>query len=144
MGIAVTIENGRPVGYLTSAEYAQKCGVADATIRVWMKRGKLKTVLKIGNDLWISEEEARPERKKKELTDIETKKEFEFFYFVEDVAIILDVDRETVRRWIRSGTLNAKMDSRRKGYRIMHDDLKKFAVTYSVKTRDLWNSKGFA
>lgn len=144
MGITVTIENGRPVGYLTSAEFAQKCGVADATIRVWMKRGKLKTVLKIGNDLWISEEEVRPERKKKELTDIETTKDFEFFYFVEDVAIIFEVDRETVRRWIRSGILNAKLDSKRMGYRITHEDLEKFAVTYSAKSRNIWKSKGFA
>lgn len=143
MGIAVIIENGRPVGYLTAAEFAQKCGVAHATIRAWMKRGKLKTVLKIGSDLWISEEEVRPERKK-ELTNKKITKDFEFFYFVEDVASILEVDPETVRRWIRSGALNAKKVSMRRGYRITDEDLKKFALTYSAKTRDLFKSKGFA
>lgn len=65
MGITITIENGRPVGYLTSAEFAQKCGVAEATIRGWAKRMKLKTLLKIGSDLWISENEDYPERRKR-------------------------------------------------------------------------------
>ena len=73
MGITVTIENGRPVGYLTSAEFAQKCGVVEATIRGWVKRKKLKTVLKIGSDLWISESEDYPERKKRAEEDEATK-----------------------------------------------------------------------
>lgn len=143
MGITVTIENGRPVGYLTSAEFAQKCGVVEATIRGWVKRKKLKTVLKIGSDLWISESEDYPMRRKRadnEKTDID----FERSYFVEDVADILDVNRETVRRWIRSGKLRAKATSKRNGYRISHDDLMEFAKTYSAKTRDLLKSKGLA
>lgn len=65
MRTTVTIEDGRPVGYLTSSEFAQKCGVAEATIRVWVKREKLATVLKIGTDLWISEDENYPIRQSK-------------------------------------------------------------------------------
>lgn len=143
MGITVTIENGRPVGYLTSAEFAQKCGVVEATIRGWVKREKLKTVLKIGSDLWISESEDYPMRRKRadnKKADID----FECSYFVEDVAAILEVDRETVRRWIRSGKLRAKAASKRNGYRISHDNLMEFAKTYSAKTRDLLKSKGLA
>lgn len=143
MGITVTIENGRPVGYLTSAEFAQKCGVVESTIRGWVKRKKLKTFLKIGSDLWISESEDYPIRRKRadnEKTDIG----FECFYFVEDVAAILEVDRETVRRWIRSGKLRAKAASKRNGYRISHDNLMEFAKTHSAKTRDLLKLKGLA
>lgn len=145
MGITITIENGRPVGYLTSAEFAQKCGVNDATIRTWVKRGKLNSVLKIGSDLWIPEDEGYPVRiNKKRNANKEVAKDFEFFYFVEDVATILKVDRETVRRWIRSGKLKAKSESKRGGYRIEHEELTKFVQSHSAKLRDLWKSKGLA
>lgn len=145
MGITITIENERPVGYLTSAEFAEKCGVNDATIRSWAKRGKLNTALKIGSDLWIPEDEGYPVRiNKKRNANGEVTKDFEFFYFVEDVATILEVDRETVRRWIRSGKLKAKAESKRGGYRIEHEELAKFAQSYSAKSRDLWRSKGLA
>ena len=97
MGITITIENERPVGYLTSAEFAQKCGVNNATIRTWVKRGKLNSVLKIGSDLWISEGEDYPMRINKKRTANEgVAKDVEFFYFVEDVATILEVDRKSV------------------------------------------------
>lgn len=145
MGITITIENERPVGYLTSAEFAQKCGVNNATIRTWAKRGKLNSVLKIGSDLWISEDEDYPIRINKKRTANEgVAKDVEFFYFVEDVAYILEVDRETVRRWIRSGNLKAKAESRRGGYRMKLEDLEEFAKTHSAKLRDLWRSKGLA
>ena len=141
MGITVTIENERPVGYLTSTEFAQKCGVAEATIRVWVKRKKLKTVLKIGSDIWISENEYYPERRKR-VKEEKVTMASNIIYFVEDVAKILEVDRETVRRWIRSGKLNAEASSKRGGYRITHENLKEFALLYSAKTRELWKSKG--
>ena len=141
MGITVTIENGRPVGYFTSAEFAQKCGVVEATIRGWVKRKKLKTLLKIGSDLWISEKEDYPERKKR-AEEGKVAKDRELFYFVEDIANILEVNSETVRRWIRSGKLKAKAESKRSGYRIVHEDLKEFVLGYSARTRDLWRSKG--
>ena len=145
MGITITIENERPVGYLTSAEFARKCGVNDATIRTWVKSGKLNSVLKIGSDLWISEGEDYPMRiNKKRPVDKGVTNGSEFFYFVEDVASILEIDRETVRRWIRSGKLKAKAESRRGGYRIGHNDLEEFAENYSAKTRVLWRSKGLA
>ena len=141
MGITITIENGRPVGYLTSAEFAQKCGVVEATIRGWVKRKKLNTLLKIGSDLWISEKEDYPERKKR-AEEGKVAKDRELFYFVEDIANILEVNSETVRRWIRSGKLKAKAESKRSGYRIAHEDLKEFVLGYSTRTRDLWRFKG--
>lgn len=143
MGITITIENERPVGYLTSAEFAQKCGVNDATIRTWVKRGKLNSVLKIGSDLWISEDENYPMRiNKKRTANERVAKDFEFFYFVEDVATILEVNSETVRRWIRSGKLKAKAESKRGGYRIRLEDLEEFVKAHSARLRDLWRSKG--
>ena len=145
MGITITVENERPVDYLTSTEFAQKCGVNNATIRTWAKRGKLKSVLKIGSDLWISESEDYPVRvNKKRTADGSATKEHEFFYFVEDVATILEVNRETVRRWIRSGKLKAKAESKRGGYRMKLEDLEEFAKTHSVKLRDLWRFKRLA
>ncbi len=59
----VTIVNRRPMGYCTAEEFANKCGVSKNTIRVWIKRGKLKWVLKIGNDWWIDSANLKPERK---------------------------------------------------------------------------------
>ena len=145
MGITITIENERPVGYLTSAEFAEKCGVNNATIRTWVKRGKLSTALKIGSDLWISESEDYPVRiNKKRTADGNVTKEHGYFYFVEDVATILEVNRETVRRWIRSGKLKAKTESKRGGYRMKPEDLEEFTKTHSAKLRDLWRFKGLA
>ena len=37
---------------------------------------------------------------------------------VEEASIILEVDKETIRRWIRSGKLPAEMHSKKEGYRI--------------------------
>lgn len=61
----VTIVNGRPMGYCTAEEFANICGVSKNTIRVWIKRGKLKWVLKIGNDWWIDVGNQKPERKQR-------------------------------------------------------------------------------
>lgn len=57
----VTIVNGRPMGYCTAEEFAKVCNVSKNTIRVWIKRGKLKWVLKIGNDWWIDSANQKPE-----------------------------------------------------------------------------------
>ena len=57
----VTIVNGRPMGYCTAEEFAKYCGVNKNTIRVWIKRGKLRWVLKIGSDWWIDVSNLKPE-----------------------------------------------------------------------------------
>lgn len=57
----MTIVNGRPMGYCTAEEFAKICNVSKNTIRVWIKRGKLKRVLKIGNDWWIDVANQKPE-----------------------------------------------------------------------------------
>lgn len=62
----VTIVNGRPIGYYTAEEFAKVCNVSKNTIRVWIKRGKLSQVLKIGNDWWIDVSNQKPGRKKRE------------------------------------------------------------------------------
>jgi len=53
---------------------------------------------------------------------------------VEDAAAVLAVDPETVRRWIRAGTLSAMHWGRR--YRITRDAIAAFQKSHQVKTRD--------
>lgn len=66
----VTVVDGVVVGYLTAAEYARRYGIKEATIRQWIRRGKIKA-FKIGPVSYISETQEPPEygkpgRKKKE------------------------------------------------------------------------------
>ena len=62
--MTVEIENGRPVGYLTTKEFSNKVHVELSTVRVWMRRNKLD-VIKIGNDIWVKETQEYPEEKKR-------------------------------------------------------------------------------
>lgn len=48
------------------------------------------------------------------------------FYNIKDVAQILSVDEETIRRWIRNGKLKAEKLGGRIGYRINGDELNQF------------------
>lgn len=57
--MTVEIVDGRVVGYLTIKEYAKKHFSAEATVRMWIYRGKLK-ILRIGNQDWIKEDEPYP------------------------------------------------------------------------------------
>lgn len=136
----VDIFRGRPMGYLTAEEFAKRCGVSKNTIRVWIRRGKIRWVLKIGNDWWIDTSNEKPERKRREQKK-DNKLMKESLYFVEEIAEILDVNPETVRRWIRSGVL--KYADRRHGYRISRIDLEDYVMNRaSMRIRDLWLSKG--
>lgn len=56
-------ENGRPKGYLTTTEYAQKNFVGDAAVRVAIYRGRI-TPLRIGNRTFIAEDTPYPERRR--------------------------------------------------------------------------------
>ena len=54
---------------------------------------------------------------------------------LEEVAAALRVNRETVRRWIRRGTLTAlALPSRQGGYRIRRDELERFIRERTGKT----------
>jgi excisionase family DNA binding protein len=61
-------------------------------------------------------------------------------YNVTEIAILLSIDKETVRRWIRSGELNATCVSKKKGNVINECDLLKFVET-KPKYRKLLNSQ---
>lgn len=50
-------------------------------------------------------------------------------YDVREIAILLNVDEETVRRWIRSGSLRSTIGSKKKGYTIDETDLYEFVNT---------------
>lgn len=45
------------------------------------------------------------------------------FLTVEEVALMVDVNKETVRRWIRSGELKATKHSKKEGYEITEESL---------------------
>jgi len=45
---------------------------------------------------------------------------------VEEAAAIAKVHEQTIRRWLRAGTLKGHLLSRRAGYRIQADDLAAF------------------
>lgn len=47
-------------------------------------------------------------------------------YSVKEIAEMLGTSQETVRRWIRSGKLNASQDSRKGGNSVTEADLQKF------------------
>ena len=47
-------------------------------------------------------------------------------YNVNDISVILSVNPETVRRWIRDGKLKATQDSRKEGNVIFKKDLRAF------------------
>ena len=53
--VYVEIQDGRPVSYLTIAEYAKKLGVTIPAVRQYISRGKI-TTLKIGQEHWIHED----------------------------------------------------------------------------------------
>lgn len=57
-------------------------------------------------------------------------------YTVTEIAKMLNVNEETVRRWIRSGYLKATATSRKKGYIIDKKDLYEF-----VKNKPKYSTK---
>lgn len=58
--MTIEVIDGRPVGYLTVQEYAKKHFVSPGCIRQMVHR-KMIAVLKIGYEIWISEETPYPE-----------------------------------------------------------------------------------
>lgn len=56
----VAVANGRVMGYETTEEYAKRCNVRPGTVRVWERRGKIKTI-HIGRDRWIKASTPKPE-----------------------------------------------------------------------------------
>lgn len=47
-------------------------------------------------------------------------------YTVKNISNILDVNEETVRRWIRTGKLHSTIDSKKKGHIVEDSDFKEF------------------
>ena len=70
MTTTITVRDGQIIGYLSATEYARKYKIPEATVRVWIKRGKLES-LKIGINNYIKEDlippaYEKPGRKRKE------------------------------------------------------------------------------
>ena len=57
-------------------------------------------------------------------------------YSVIDISFSLNVDPETVRRWIRNGKLRGHMFSRKEGYLVSEEDFEAFLKTH-LKRRKL-------
>ena len=56
-------KDGKMDGYLTTAEFAKRCGVSVVTVRLWIRIGKIKAV-KVGNQSFIDDRTPYPKRKK--------------------------------------------------------------------------------
>ena len=54
-------------------------------------------------------------------------------YTVENIAAMLNVNKETVRRWIRSGKLDGTILSKKGGYAVSEEQLTKFLSRYNKK-----------
>ena len=52
---------------------------------------------------------------------------------VEEIARELELHRETVRRWVRSGELPGIMLGRRGGYRVKEADLDQFLQKFTIR-----------
>ena len=59
-------------------------------------------------------------------------------YNVYEIAKLLNTDKETVRRWIRSGKLNSTISSKKGGHVVREEDLFAFAQTIP-KYRNMLN-----
>ena len=64
----ITVKDGRPIGYITTSEYAEQCGVQKITVRQWIRRGKLETV-QIGRQHFIPSGTEKPGRKRRNSHD---------------------------------------------------------------------------
>ena len=58
------------------------------------------------------------------------------WYTVRDVSIMLNVDPETVRRWIRSGKIRASITAKKTGYKISKIDYDMFLRKKGVHEMD--------
>jgi len=56
----VSIVKGRVAGYETLVEFANRHGVKENTVRIWVRRNKLETLL-IGRDHWVKLGTPKPE-----------------------------------------------------------------------------------
>ncbi len=61
-GKTINVKDGRPIGYITTAEYARQFGVNIGTVRQWIRRGKVRAV-KVGNQNFIDDRTPYPKRK---------------------------------------------------------------------------------
>lgn len=52
------------------------------------------------------------------------------YYTVTQVSEMLNVDPETVRRWVRTGRLNGTLESKKSGFRIDEESLNDFISQY--------------
>lgn len=52
------------------------------------------------------------------------------YYTVTQVSKMCNVDPETVRRWIRTGILNATLENKRSGFHIDEESFKDFMIRY--------------
>ena len=52
-------------------------------------------------------------------------------YTVKEIAKLLDVTEEQVRRWIRNKTMKATLKSKKEGYFVNENDLKSFIEEHS-------------
>lgn len=104
-------------------DIAKEFDVRKETVRVWIKSGKLKATLKSRRNGYLVTEEDFNEF-------IASREKESNGYSIMDISKKLNVYKETVRRWIRSGQLKATLNTRRDGYFVTEDDLNEFIDKY--------------
>lgn len=57
------------------------------------------------------------------------------YYTVTQVSKMCNVNPETVRRWIRTGILNATLENKKSGFRIDEKSFKDFIIRYPKHRR---------
>jgi predicted site-specific integrase-resolvase len=124
----VDIQNGRPVGYITIDEYAEKYNVKEYTARAWERAGKLRT-LKITSGghtiLFVPADEPLPylnrtgvARKGREKVDKLPFSPSEY-YTVREFAQKVGASPVTVWQWCHRGYLKYFKTDTNKGARLL-------------------------
>lgn len=125
----VDIQNGRPVGYITLDEYAEKYNVKTVTARAWVGRGKIRHSLRLGYGnhtlIFIPADATLPylnsngvARKEREKVDKMTFPPSEY-YTVDEFAKKIGASPFTVWQWCYRGYLKYFKTGTRKGARLL-------------------------
>ena len=124
----VDIQNGRPVGYITLEEYAEKYNVKNYTVRAWEGGGKLRT-LKITSGghtlLFIPADEPLPYLNRTGVARKGRKKVDKLawppdeYYTVSEFAKKIGASQFTVWQWCHRGYLKYFKTGTNKGARLL-------------------------
>lgn len=129
--------------FYTVQDISERLCVSFETVRRWIRTGRLNGGIKKNyqDGYVIAKEDYKKfleqNKKYKEIEKVPktpspyTREEALLSYSVEDIAVRLGVNPVTVRRWVQSGKMNARIRSKREGYRISQRDYLIFINKYT-------------